>query len=262
MILSFMTQDAVDVLKSNLPYVYKNYLHESSNQWIFDLMQDNGIETPFKKYKEIEDFELCSVDLKALGKVDLNNSKILYSRLKFLTPSQAGDERFWAGLEHTIFYDYVRKRFGYGQENRRPTRDEQAAIKTRFFFTTGRSACFRNSLAKYWWVGYLTYDEMQPQNPFHWLEDMGSHDFATKVNDIFNNNNFTSNPTVLHGILEALSYFKKQGIDLPVQATIRPAMQMLNVEAGTVILDALPQEDITHMTKNLIHNALKKIEKY
>jgi hypothetical protein len=261
MILSFMTQDAVDVLKSNLPYVYKNYLHESSNQWVYDLMAENEISEPFQTYKSVEDFELAPVDLKALGRVDLNNCKILYRHLKFLTPSQASDERFWAGIEHTVFYDYVRKRFGYDQEKRHYVRDEQEAVRSRFFFLEGRRACFRNSLAKYWWVGHLTYDSANPQDPFHWLDDMGENAFASKVNDIFNNNNFTSSASVCHGILEALAYFKAQGIDLPVQGTIRPAMQMLNVQAGTMILDALPQEEITHMTKNLIRNALKRIEK-
>lgn len=51
-----------------------------------------------------------------------------------MSESQASDERLWAGLTHTTFYDYMRKRWGYGYGKKPKSAEKEAgAIQTRFF---------------------------------------------------------------------------------------------------------------------------------
>lgn len=51
-----------------------------------------------------------------------------------MSKSQASDERLWAGLTHSTFYDYMRKRWGYGYGKKPKSAEKEAgAIQTRFF---------------------------------------------------------------------------------------------------------------------------------
>ena len=54
---------------------------------------------------EFDDFELRVSENKPSAD-DVFNVKLLYSKMKILNDSFASDERLWAGLSHTIFYDY------------------------------------------------------------------------------------------------------------------------------------------------------------
>lgn len=167
--------------------------------------------------------------------------------LKFLNESQASDERLWAGLCHSVFYEYVRKRWNYDKLQPKTQKDAVSNIKSRFFFSGGtRSGLYRNTLSKCWWVGRNTYD-MSNLNHFEKLDIIGSNDISTKINDIFYSNNFSSNSTILDGIVEGIKYFNEEGIQLTVKEHIRPSLQLLNAIGGGVVLDCLNKEDISNI---------------
>ncbi len=66
------------------------------------------------------------------GEIDLNNCKILYEKLLFLSESQASDERLY-GLTHSTFYDYMRKRWGYGYGKPKSAEKKQVLSRLDFF---------------------------------------------------------------------------------------------------------------------------------
>lgn len=67
-------------------------------------------ENPFIEFAEIDNFELADLSLPK-GQIDAENTKILYSKLRNkITPSQASDERLWAGLCNSTFYSYLKDR--------------------------------------------------------------------------------------------------------------------------------------------------------
>lgn len=97
--------DALDTLKNSLPQIFEKYFVETNNLWLTEIFGEN----PFVKFKEVPNFELTPLDKElAPGEIDLNNCKIIYRNFRFLTPRQAADERFWAGLCHGAFYNYKR----------------------------------------------------------------------------------------------------------------------------------------------------------
>lgn len=249
--LYIMKREALETLKANLPEVYGKYYTENSNKWIYDICGDN----PFVEFKDVTEFRLASLNSDLTpGEIDLNNCKILYEKLMFLSESQASDERLWAGLTHTTFYEYMRQRWGYGHGKRpKSTEKEVGAIQTRFFYkNSGRNGFYRNTLSKCWWVGHNTYNPNNASNHFESLDIIGSNDLNSKINEFFYNFTFSSNPEVMAAIIEALRIFKEEGKTLSVRNHIRPAMSYLNAVGGSVVIDCLSKEEITNIFSDAI----------
>lgn len=241
--LYFMKQKAIDYIKANIKSLYMNYYKYANNEWIYDLFDYD----PFELFLEIPDFELCPVTSGTAGEIELENCKILYSKLKMISESQASDERLWAGLCNGAFYTYVRARWNYSKLVPKNPRNDASGVISRFFFSGGgRSGLFRNTLAKCWWVGMSTYRGGLTD---HWrlLDAIGPEDFATKVSDIFFSNTFAANPAILEGICNGMEFFKNKGQKLLMKDHIRPTMQYMNALGGGILLDALTSEDVTNL---------------
>lgn len=249
--LYIMKREALELLKANLSVVYGKYYTEKTNQWINDICGGE----PFIEFKDVTEFILTDLDSDLTpGEIDLNNCKILYKKLQFLSESQASDERLWVGLAHTTFYDYMRKRWGYGHGKKpKSAEKETGAILTRFFYRySGRSGFYRNTLAKCWWVGHNTYDPSNNRNHFESLDIIGSKDFTSKINEFFYNFTFSSNPDIMSAIVEALRRFNEEGKHVLVREHIRPAMSYLNAVGGSVVIDCLGKEEITRIFSDAV----------
>ena len=245
--LCFMKSNALDTLKNGLPQIFDKYLTEGENSWLVDVCGEN----PFVKFRDVPDFELEPIDdgLSA-GELDFRNCKILYGHLEFLTPRQAADERFWAGLCHGVFYNYVRRRWSYDKIDNLSTVDVQKTINkltNRFFFNGGsREKLLTNTLSKYWWAGHIFDGEA--------LDSLGANDFYTKIFSIVTRS-FIGNKNLRKGFVQFLKHFKNCGFALNTDRHIRPAMIELNMVGGAVILDCLTADEvaeilIAHVEKN------------
>lgn len=250
--LYIMKSDALSFLKQNLPDLYGKYYTETTNKWIADIYGEN----PFEAYKDIPTFNLESLDAKLTpGEIDVSNCKIVYQNLQFLSESQASDERLWAGLTHTTFYEYTRRRWGYGYGKRPQSAEKESSeIASRFLYRgSGRSGFYRNTLAKCWWVGHNTYNPTNKKNPFENLDIIGYNDINSKISEFFYNFTFSSNPYVMSAIIEALRIYKTEGKQLLARDHIRPALSYLNAVGGSVIIDCLKKEEITELFCNAIN---------
>ena len=112
--LQFVCYDNIDVIKSNLDS-WVNKFKQPSSDWLSEeLNQPLFSDT---KFKEIKDFSLdMSADPKKAFLTEAENAIRVYSNLKFLTDSQASDERLWAGLCLGPFWTYVQYRWGMYME--------------------------------------------------------------------------------------------------------------------------------------------------
>lgn len=254
MVLQAMQRNALIGLKNRLEECYDRYYSEETNEWILELCGEN----PFIDLMEINDFELADLSLPK-GEIDIANCKILYSKLKeYFTPSQASDERLWAGLCNGTFYGYVKKRWGYTGEIQGDKRTNVLNITSRYFFGGGmREGVYKNTLSKYWWVGYLLYDEKN-SNHFWKLDVLGANDLNSKITTIFRSNNFSSNKEITDGILKSLEYFQKKGVHVTVKNHIRPSIQLLNAIGGNRILDELTSDEIAEIFTTNIENIINK----
>lgn len=238
--LYFMKQSAIDFVKANMNNLYLHYFRDDSNEWI----REQFGEEPFQLFKEVPDFSLTPYN-KQKGKMELENSKILYRNLrKNLDESQASDERLWAGMCHTTFYQYVRVRWDYPTKKLSTPDKDISEIVSRFFFSGGtRSGCYRNTLAKCWWAGHGTY-QANAKNKFELLDFLGANDFHTKINDLFYSNTFSSNPVIVRGICKGWKTLTDRGLKLTVKEHFRPALQSMNSLGGGILLDILSEEEI------------------
>ena len=235
----FMKQKALDYMRANIGSLYVNYYREKTNQWVYDLFDYD----PFELFMDVPDFKLAPLENKK-GELDLENCKILYKNLMNISASQASDERLWAGLCNGVFYDYLIKRWDYNNLEFKDTKNDASTVLSRFFFKgKTRAGLFRNSLAKYWWVGQATYQK-DAINKFELLDALGPEDFSTKISDLFYSNTFASNLTILRGICKAWKMFSDRGIKLSMREHFRPALQYLNALGGGILLDILSEDEI------------------
>lgn len=252
--LYFMKKEALEILKDNLDVLYNKYFTEKDNKWLWSVCGGD----PFIEYKDVPDFQLATLgsDI-SIGEVEFDNCKILYKHLSFLNESQASDERLWAGLCHSVFYNYVRHRWDYHAKQPKNQKEAVSNIKSRFFFSGGtRAGLYRNTLAKCWWVGRNTFDGSSA-NGFEKLDIIGSNDISSKISDIFYSNTFSSNPVILGGIVNGIKYFKDEGTHITLKEHIRPSLQLLNAVGGGVILDCLNEDDIAEIFIENVYGILQ-----
>lgn len=245
--LYFMKQSAVDYMTANISTLYLNYYREKTNQWIVDLFEYD----PFELFMEVPEFELAPITNKR-GETELENCRILYSKLINVSESQAADERLWAGLCNATFYDYVRQRWDYDNLPLRDAKKDSEPILSRFFFKGGVNAGkFRNTLAKCWWVGHGVY-QYKEDDKFELLDALGPEDFSTKVTDIFHNYTFASNLTIVSGIIRGWREMVDKYGSLPTRTYLRPTLQYINALGGGVLLDMYESEEIEKITTDFI----------
>lgn len=237
--LYFMKQSALDYLKTNIGTLYNNYYQFSTSEWIDDLFDYD----PFELFMTVKDFELADLELQP-GEIDFLNCKILYENLQDISDSQASDERLWAGLCNKTFYSYMRGRWQYARRHLKKTAEDSSAILSRYFYrNTGRSGLFRNTLARCWWTGRLTYSDKY-QNHWELLDAIGSEDLISKISDIFYSNTYSSNPDIVEGFCKGLKLFRDHGKYVSNRDHIRPTAQYLNAIGGGLLLDMFSVEEI------------------
>ena len=247
--IRIMKQEVLEKIKDNIDIYIKNYFCEECNDWLYQVCDCN----PFEDFKEINDFSLASTKLQA-SLNDFENCKILYSNLHFLNESQASDERLWAGLANDLFYSYLRERFDMNKDSLKKSKNPNGDVVSRFFFkNSGRSGYFRNYLAKCWWVGHHTYDEVYK---FQLLDTLGSNDMSTKVTDIFHNYTFTSSKNILKGIIDGIGYFNANKIKYSMLNDVRPVLQYINAIGGSLVLDVFSSDEIRDIFIRQLDNKL------
>ena len=234
----FLNENALVALKTNLKGNLRHYA-DDTNEWIYEYFDS---ENPFIEYKqEFPDFELTVNDNEFLGNNDIQNTITLYSAMKSLTDTQATDERLWAGMCHSDFWNYMKERWPVNNQHSIKETD----IKNRYFFSKGnRSSLIRNGLSKLWWVGRLTYDDTR-NDPFE-LTKYIENDYATKTMVIFSNN-YVGNKNITIGLLSALKYLDSIGFSIKgkqKREVYYSATKYLNVLGGTYILDYFTSEEI------------------
>lgn len=230
--VSFLPQDAMENLKINIKGNIENYKN-SSNEWIKDFFDG---QSPFIEFKyDINDFEM-DMSKDNPNETDFENIKRIYLNFMFLSESQASDERFWAGLTHGEFWEYMQYRWsiidGDAVEDR---------INRVYFYKGGkrRGNAF-NGLAKLWWIGKYTYDE-SIDDPFELTRYLCS-DLGTNTLYLFSSN-FTSNNNVRIGMLKAIVDSEKKGIKIK-RKKFKEIIKHLNIIGGTYLLDSFSEKEI------------------
>ncbi|ONI47874.1 hypothetical protein AN644_03560 [Candidatus Epulonipiscium fishelsonii] len=235
----FMKDEAITYLEANIEQHIDNYAG-GNKDWVEDEFNNYKGCSPFIKFKTNINIDSSNMDMskETPAHTDYGNVKILYMALKNISNTEAADKRFWIGLAHNEFWDYMQ----YRAKLSTVRSDKQVArIYNNYFFSKGsKKSLILHPLARLWWVGRLLYDETL-DDPFQALEYL-KNDFTTKVYTFFSSN-FSNNPIIARATLNAVSY-----IDTNVQKVSRENYQEIiryvNILSGTTILDYLPEEEL------------------
>lgn len=226
MIIKFMPAEVLDTLKNNIPVIKKNLdLLGGPN---LNRIVDSEI---FLNSKiEIEDFTL-DISSEKPSLTDIENIKKVFSKLNFLTETEASDERLWVGLTFGYFFDYMLYRWPINKIE---------DIKNHYFFSYSKQrSLMRHGLARLWWIGKLTYDKKR-NNPFELTEFlMENSDF---IESIFGRN-FSSNHEIVKAMINALMDAKKTGVAVN-RELVRDISKYLNLMGGIFIIDTWEYEEI------------------
>ena len=223
--IPFMRMADINTLKVNADAYLKHY-NDADNNW---LTEELG-HAPFSMTKyDLPEINLyMPADETHKERTDKKNVREVYSKLKFITPSQASDERLWAGLCMGPFWNYVSYRW---------TIDSPESVKKHYFFGYGpRRSLTRNAMSRLWRIGQLTYDP-ERQDPFE-LTDFVCEN-SRFIGDVLERNVSDSLP-LMREFLGACLELRKKGYQLSTM-TIRELEKYMDILGGIYVLDYMPK---------------------
>lgn len=228
--LQFVSYNNLDTIKSNLG-VWASKFKSDSCTWL-----EEELDSPLfidTKYTDIPDFSLNDNEERPFD-TEAENVEIIYENLKFISDSQASDERLWAGLCLGAFWKYVQYRWDIVNK---PT---ESNIKQHFFFGYGaRRSLTRNAISRLWWIGKLTYDENR-SDPYELTKFVCENsDYIMHILE----RNTSNNPMIIRAFLSALIDAKNQGTIINTNV-VGELSKYLNLLGGVYILDCLTYEQI------------------
>ena len=172
-------------------------------------------------------------------KDDLENVKKMYGTLKdIISPTMASDERLWVGLAmNKRFWKYINTRW----QKKGWT---ESTIKQHYFFGNGnRRSLTRNALARLWWIGYLTYDEEEEADCWHYTE------FACKyqrfIVDVLERNTGNSKK-IIKSCVKACERFTKDYPDVDIETELmRDIQKYMSIIGGSYLIDMVDSEELS-----------------
>lgn len=239
--LKFLSKETLIDLRTNYE-AYKEHYYNRNDEWFGKYFSQEG-----RVLESKIDFQKPELNMDDDYNIsDAENVKIIYSSLKHLTVNQATQERIWSGLAHLQLRDY----FYYRMKNELNEKKDKR-INTGIFFKNGnKRSLFVHILARLWWIGHMTYDDDNEENPF-WLTDFFTEkDFSARAT-IFFSSNFTSNKNITRGILKVLYRWQQEGITIKRDHFVQ-ANKYLNVVGGAMILDVLSTEEVEDMVEKYL----------
>ena len=246
--LQYLSQEAINDIKLNFSK-YKKHFKDETNEWFLN---------EFNKHGWLKDSKIQCDDIELSYDEDYNvsdrkNVEILYSAMRNLSPSLAIDERLWAGLLFGKLWKFTK----YRRAQELASGDEQD-IKNTFFFMRGtKRSCFVNFCARLWWAGYLLCEPLSEDHAAE-LDLVCGKAFASNM-VLLSSSNMTSNPTVVHGVLDCLLYRKEHGDNIERYHFVN-ALKYLNSLGGVMLLDTLSREEIAELANKQLNKDFGVIE--
>ena len=243
----FLKEYALETLKANVEHNIDNYF-EFEDGWVENYLDD---ENAFQEYKYLIKAIELDMSKEIPEDTDIHNIKAIYEGLDMITPSQATDERLWAGLSHKTFSSFVEYRWGDDIKN---SSNKKNAILNRYFINGGKRGLYLNAISRMWWMGYFYIDE-KLDNPYKYLEmDYLKSGLMSKT-FAFQSRVLTNNKKIFHGILDGIIYYEEKEI-YAKRSEINKLLIRLNLLGGTYSLDYFTKEEIKDKTIEILEDIL------
>ena len=246
MMMPFFKTDDMNTVKNNISS-FVNHFAEDDNTWLQkafgrNIFSDSKFPMPQVSLDMNDDIP---------GKTDSVNITAVYDAFRFLSDSQASDERLWSALCLGPFWTYVQYRWKVKKNH------SINNILQHYFFGFGaRRSLTRNAMSRLWWTGRLTYDKMD-SNPYHLTQFVAQN--SRFIVDILERNT-SNNPEILRPFIQAVIDAQVAGIPVSSER-IRDLEIYLDELGGIYILDCLPEQKIHDRILKKAENLAEKDKK-
>ncbi len=241
--LKYFTHEAYKLLKNSVALNKEHYLNDDN--WLPSFFKNNGIE----EYYNTSQISVPNIVLSYSGNTneninldDFQNTQLIYQSYKDkITPLQASDFRLWTALCHMVFSSYILKRW--------KNNEGVVNISAHFFATSGRaSLLYYNAISRFWWSGYLTYEEEKSRsNPWELTKVLFS---AQQIQKDLTDQPFSMNRKTVKGLLKALKRIQEIKGNACTNIFRDCCDSYLNHYGAVTILDFLTEDDIEEIAYN------------
>jgi hypothetical protein len=239
----YLSERALNTLKSSLDAYLPYFAEEMNASLIAKLKEDLETDEIFRDTNYVfPDEELSS---SKESDAELGSIKAVYGAMKDLPSAVAMDERLWAGIAIDLGWKYVRERWDIQAMFAQKDKSLKNKIHEHFFFMHNPRRSFtRNAISRLWWLGSLTYDEKNLEDPYRRTRvvtaDLGY------VVDLLERN-FSNNRRISSEFVDAVEAAREK-VKAEGKVILRPELRILckylNMLGGVYILDSMPEGKI------------------
>jgi hypothetical protein len=229
MMMPFMKTDDLLYIKENIDS-FQEYFIEDSNEWI----EREAGHSVFSDSKYTMPDVYLDMSFERPNESDIENVPNFFEKFKFLSDSQASDERLWAALCLGPFWKYVQYRWNIKNDH------SANKIKQHYFFDFGpRRSLTRNAISRLWWTARLTYDP-NADDPYELTKYVCKN--SRFIVDVLERNT-SNNPEIVRPFLRATIDANAEGIQIDSNK-MRVLERYLDELGGIYILDCLSEKVI------------------
>jgi hypothetical protein len=237
-----LTNESVKTLlngvETDFDIVKSRYLDLRSRNFDLELDKLNCVEGGIS-------FETISMVENEHPASDFENAKIIYSAFgSLITPEDADDSRLWVYLTHFTFFNYSRIR--WAREG-----SSSETIVDRFFYKgNGRLSRTRNSIARLWWIPYLTFNPEGENDVEKWKYTRAAFSSQEVLVSLFERT-LGSYSNIRKAFLDFIIENDPQGIAVQYLA------RKINNLGGVYLLPFLTENEVTEFLKteyNIFNN--------
>ena len=241
--IKFLSELAINTLYENLEQ-YLIYFKEADHHALLSALKSEIGEEPLKE-SNIPLKDNIILDPSPRGGDEVGNIQKIYGELITLPRSIACDGRIWAGLAIDRFWAYTKDRWNFSSLL------SIDKIKDHFLFKgQSKKVYTRQSIARLWWIGDLTYDANR-NDPYEITKfTLKDTDYVISLLE----RNFSSNRQIFREFVEAVETARKEGFSV-ARDEIRQLCKYLNLLGGVYVLDAFP----SGLIREKIYNQAIKI---
>ena len=235
----YLSERALNTLKSSLDAYLPYFAEETNAALIAKLKGDLETDEIFRDTNYVFPDEELSASKES--DAELGSIKAVYGAMKDLPSAVAMDERLWAGIAIDLCWSYVRKRWDIPAMFADKDKSLQNKVHEHFFFMHNPRRSFtRNAISRLWWLGSLTYDEKNLEDPYRRTKivtaDLGY------VVDLLERN-FSNNRRISFEFVDAVEVARAE-VEDEGKVILRPELRILckylNMLGGVYILDSMP----------------------
>ena len=236
--IKYVTQEALDLYKSNPVEIQKFIVENKDSSWTGKVFPTNYLKESKIEAKDlvfIIDEDYTTDDL------DFINAKMLHKALSGLNETQASNEALWIGLALTDGYEYLQKRWGA----------EGTRFKYRWnFYQKGKRGLIHHGLARLWWLTRMTYDQ-EREDPYE-LTYYAFHHQSYLMKLAYRN--YSNSPRIVNAILSAFIDVEGQGNVITYEHTVE-LYKEVSLLGSVTLIDAFSVTEL----KEIVINKLQKI---